>query len=85
MGKLNKGRPDGIDRAILNYIQNAPHGATIPEINHAVCPGRRENFVRYRVTTLHSVGLLRETRIFNRVVVFPVGDDRQTREAIADV
>lgn len=65
-------RPDGIDKAILRYLQTARTGATIPEINRAACPGQRENLVRYRVMTLHEAGLLRQTQIFGRIVVFSI-------------
>ena len=64
-------RPDGLDKAILRYIQNAQTGATIPEIHRAVCPRQRESLVRYRVETLNAVGLLRLIRVFGRIVVFP--------------
>jgi len=41
-------RPDGLDEAILRYLQSAQNGATIPEIHRAVCPRQREPLVRYR-------------------------------------
>lgn len=85
MKNQRRTRPDSIDAAIIGYLQNAPNGATIPEINRAVCPERRENFVRYRTATLHAEGLLKETRVLNRVLVFPEDGDKQTREVIVDV
>lgn len=83
MEKRHTKRPDSIDQSIIAFVQERPLGATIPEINRGVCPGRRENFVRYRITTLHEAGYLRETRIYNRVVVFPV-DTPKNDEVGAD-
>lgn len=84
MKRLIRSRPDGLDRAILNYIGTVPQGATVPEINRNACPGRRENVVRYRVKTLHTAGLLKETRVFGRAVIFPVGDGSQRCEVVDD-
>lgn len=84
MKNQRRTRPDSIDVAIIRYLQNAPYGATVPEINRAVCPERRENFVRYRISTLHATGLLREARIFNRVVVYPADNGRRLREVTTD-
>jgi len=77
-------RPDGLDKAILRYIQNAQTGATIPEIHRAVCPRQRESLVRYRVETLNAVGLLRLIRVFGRIVVFPDDGAQPARGEIAN-
>jgi len=51
-------RPDGIDHAILKYLRTTPEGATIPDIHEAVCPAAREDFIRYRVSTLSEMHVL---------------------------
>lgn len=77
-------RPDGLDKAILRYIQNAQTGATIPEIHRAVCPRQRETLVRYRVETLNAVGLLRLIRVFGRIVVFPDDGAQPVQRGLAN-
>lgn len=79
-----RGRPDELDWAILDYVSSRPRGSTIRDINDAVCPGERTGFVRYRVATLHDAGLLREARMFGRVVVFSIDRARRLRAGATD-
>lgn len=64
-------RPDGIDHAIVLFVQDAPRGLTVQEIHRRVCPGRREEFVRYRLQSLEKMGALSCERILGRVLVHP--------------
>lgn len=68
-------RPDAIDEAILRYTQNAPRGATVPAINRAVCPNRREGFVRYRISTLQRAGLIKCENVLGRILVMPAEEE----------
>lgn len=68
---LRRAPLDEIDRDILAHIHASPNGTTISEIHRAVCPLHREPFVRYRVDRLHSLGRVKVTRVFGRIVVLP--------------
>lgn len=80
-----RGRPDALDEGIINHVRRSPNGATIPDINRTVCPGRTENLVRYRTETLAAAGLLHVERMFGRVIVTLAAEDRHAQERIVDV
>jgi len=80
-----RGRPDALDEGIINHVQRSPNGATIPDLNRAICPGRTETLVRYRVETLAVAGLLQVERLFGRVIVTPIDKDRHEQERAVDV